>query len=379
MEGAVMKKEYQLERAMFRCNERAEPLSRRQILAAGAGATFLSSCATDLSKFSEETFPDLTARLGVCAASYVTLDAGRPSAPVVVVSGCSSARPIHANPVFQAASLSKPVIAFAALNLVRDGRLDLLAPVSRYLPDGYVHRQNPFGEASDHQVDLVPARTLARIPVATLLNHSSGLPNWTRGALSPEFVPGERWQYSGEGYVVLQAVISAVTGLDIESFVSRYVFGPLDMRHSRLRLTEDIREQVVDGTSRFGGVSQFDFHEPNAAASLYTTAADYANLVSALLADNALLALTVANPIPTERELGLAWGCGWGTETAAGGPYLWHWGNNPGFRAFAIVSVSSGNGFVLLTHSERGMPLAAPLARLTVPGQHGVFRFHMLG
>ena len=74
----------------------------------------------------------------------------------------------------------------------------------------------------------------------------------------------------------------------------------------------------------------------------------------------------------------MAWGYGWGIETAAGGPYLWHWGNNPGFRACAMASVSSGNGYVLFTNSERGMPLAAPLARATVPADHGVFRFHML-
>lgn len=350
-------------------------ISRREFLVAGAIAPFLSSCATNLSKFSEEPLPALAARLGICAATYVTLDAGKPNT-TVVVSGCSSAQPIHAEAIFQAASLTKPVIAFVALKLVRDGRLDLRAPVSRYMPDGYAHRQNPFDSS---QVDLVPASTLARIPVATLLNHSSGLPNWTRGALSPEFVPGERWQYSGEGYVLLQAVVSAVTGQGIESFVSKYVFEPLGMRHSRLRLTEDIREQLVDGTSWLGWGSQFDFREPNAAASLYTTAEDYAKLLSALLTDTTLLSLTVANPVPTEPELGLAWGYGWGIETAAGGPYLWQWGNNPGFRAFAMVSVSSKNGYVLFTNNERGMPLAASLARSTIPAEHGVFRFHMLG
>ena len=354
------------------------PISRREFLVAGAITPFLSSCATNLSKFSEEPLPALAARLGVCAATYVTLDAGKPN-NTVVLSGCSSARPIHAEAMFQAASLTKPVVAFVALTLVRDGKLDLSAPVSRYLPDGYIHRQNPFGGANARQVDLVPASTLAGIPVATLLNHSSGLPNWTKGALVPEFVPGERWQYSGEGYVLLQAVISAVTGQGIEAFVSKYVFDPLGMRHSRLRLTEDLREQVVNGASWFGWDSQFDFREPNAAASLYTTTEDYAKLLSALLADTTLLSLTLANPVPTEPELGLAWGYGWGIETAAGGPYLWHWGNNPGFRAFAMVSASSRNGYVLFTNSERGMPLAASLARSTIPAEHGVFRFHMLG
>lgn len=353
------------------------PISRREFLVAGAVAPFLASCATDLARFSDESFPALAGRVGVCAATYVTLDAGKPSTPVVV-SGCSTDRPANADAIFQAASLTKPVIAFVALKLVLDGRLDLRAPVSRYLPDGYAHRRNPFGGANDRQVDLVPVRTLARIPVATLLNHSSGLPNWTKGALAPEFEPGERWQYSGEAYVLLQAVICAATGQDIESLVSRYVFEPLDMRDSRLRLTDDIREQAVGGTSWFGGSSQFDFREPNAAASLYTTAKDYAKLLSALLADATLLSLTVGDSVPTEPELGLAWGYGWGIETAAGGPYLWQWGNNPGFRAFAMASVSSRNGFVLLTNSERGMPLIAPLARATVPAEHGVFRFHML-
>lgn len=352
-------------------------ISRREFLIAGVITPFLSSCATNLSKFNEEPISARAERFGVCA-TYVTLDAGKPNTPMVV-SGCASARPIHAEAVFQAASLTKPVIAFVTLKLAREGKLDLSAPVSRYLPDGYVHRQNPFGGANATEVDLVNASTLASIPVATLLNHSSGLPNWTRGALSPEFVPGERWQYSGEGYVLLQSVISAVTGQDIESCVSKYVFDPLAMRHSRLRLTEDIREQLVNGTSWFGWGRQFDFSEPNAASSLYTTAEDYAKLISALLTDTALLSLTLANPVLTDPKLGLSWGYGWGIEAATGGPYLWQWGNNPGYRAFAMVSASSRNGYVLLTNSERGMPLAASLARSTIPAEHGVFRFHMLG
>jgi CubicO group peptidase (beta-lactamase class C family) len=353
-------------------------LSRRDVLLAGASAPLLAACATDLTRYSGETLPALAARLDVCAASHVTLNAGRPDTPVLL-SGCPSARPLPSDPVFQAASLTKPVIAFAALKLVRDGRLDLRAPVSRFLPTGYDHRQRPFNGPNDNPIDRVPASTLARIPLGTLLNHSSGLPNWARGTLSPEFEPGTRWRYSGEGYVLLQAVLSAVAGQDIETFMSTTVFEPLGMRATRLRFTDDIRERVLDGTSSFGGRVRFDIREPNAAASLYTTTEDYARLVAALLADATLRALTVAHPIAVDEALGLAWGQGWGIETAAGGPYLWQWGNNPGFRAFAMVSLASGNGFVLFTNSERGMPLAVPLARATIPSDHGVFRFHMLG
>ena|GEM_PF-2497396 len=131
------------------------------------------------------------------------------------LSGCSSPRGAAGDAIFQAASLTKPVVAFAALRLVREGRLDLQAPVSRYLPVGYAHRKNPFGGPSAREFDQVTAQTLTRIPVSTLLNHSSGLPNWTSGMPAPEFEPGQRWQYSGEGYLLLQSVIAAVMGKDI--------------------------------------------------------------------------------------------------------------------------------------------------------------------
>ncbi len=349
-------------------------ISRREFIVAGAAAPLLASCATDLSRFSDEPLPSLAERLGVCDATYSVLDAGKPNA-ATVVSSCTSNRPIRAQSVFQAASLTKPVTAFVALTLVREGRLDLQAPVSRYLPDGYAHRQHPFNPRKAALFDRVPPRTLARIPVGTLLNHSSGLPNWTSSALVPEFVPGERWQYSGEGYALLQTVICAVTGLDFETCVSRYVFEPIGMRHSGMRLTDSIRQQLVNGNSRF----QLEFKEPNAAASLYTTAEDYAKLISTLLADTALLEQTLAKPIAVDAELGLAWGYGWGIETTTNGSYLWHWGNNPGYRAFAMVSLSSRNGFVLFTNNDHGMPLAATLAHSTIPAAHGVFRFSMLG
>lgn len=349
-------------------------ISRRQFIVAGATVPFLASCATNLSQFSDEPFPSLAERLGVCDASYAVLEAGKPNT-ATAVSSCSLNRPSHAESVFQAASLTKPVTAFVALNLVREGLLNLQAPISRYLPSGYLHRQHPLNAKKSALVDLVPTNTLARIPVATLLNHSSGLPNWTNGTLALEFVPGERWQYSGEGYTLLQAVISAVTGEDFETCVSKYVFDPIGMRHSGLRLTDNIRNRLLNGNSWF----QLEFSEPNAAASLYTTAQDYAKLIAALLADTTLLELTLAKPITVDSELGLAWGYGWGIETTTNDSYLWHWGNNPGYRSFAMVSLSSRNGFVLFTNNERGMPLAATLARSIVPAEHGVFRFSMLG
>ena len=353
-------------------------LNRRHWLAAGTLVPLLSSCASDLTGTADVPLPDLAARLGVCAVSHATLRAGRPQA-VVRLSGCSRAQVPDSAALFQAASLTKPLAAYVVLQLVRAGQLDLRAPVSRYLPSGYTHHQRPFASPANPQADLVPADVLARIPLATLLNHSAGLPNWASGVLAPQFMPGERWQYSGEGYLLLQAVVSAVTGRPFEAVVQTLAFDPLGMRDARLRHTADIDSRVLQGTSAQGQRRGLRMTQANAAASLHTTADDYARLMAGWLADPDLIAQVLAAPVPVDPALGLAWGLGWGIETATGGPYLWQWGNNPGFRAFAMMSVTSGDGFVLLTNSERGMPLAASLAQATVPTRHGVFRFGMLG
>lgn len=354
------------------------PVSRRKALIFGGVAPFFASCAANRGHHSPQSATELVKETGLCEAQYVGLKTGLPQTPVVLAN-CSSGLARGSAVIFQAASLSKPVVAFAALKLVREGELNLDASVAHYLPNGYEHVQNPFDHKTKKLIDTVAASSLARIPVRTLLNHSSGLPNWARGPLHVELIPGERWRYSGEGYVLLQAIIRAITQQDLNTFMTRAVFAPIGMHNSRMQLTDDIRSLVVKGTSSAGRPITFDLLEPNAASSLYTTAMDYAAFMAAFFADTALLKLTTVRQIEVRRELGLFWGLGWGVEQADGGPYLWQWGNNPGFRAFAMMSVSTGDGFVMLTNSEKGMPLIAPLMRLTVPAEHGVLRFEGVG
>lgn len=347
-------------------------VTRRQLLLASTAASpLLASCATDLMRYRDQPVAEVAASLGVCAAAFATLQAGRVQA--TVVAGSCGAAP---EAVFQAASLTKPVVAYAALRLALAGELDLQAPVSRYLPKGYVHYQHVLRRKPGDASDTVPASTLARIPVGTLLNHSSGLPNWTGGALAPAFEPGQRWHYSGEGYVLLQTVMEAVTGMPIAPWMDAHVFLPLGMRDSSLVWSSAYDGRTVQANGVAGGMR---WDVPVAAASLYTTAGDYARLLAAVAADERLLALAMSAPVVADKALGLEWGYGWGIERTAVGPMLWQWGNNPGFRNFAMVSPGSGDGFVLLTNSDRGMALAVPLAQQVLPMEHPAFRFSLVG
>lgn len=355
-------------------------INRRKLLLAGSMLPILTSCATEISKYRGSSLVTLARDLGVCSASYATLKDGRPD-PSVGITGCGdpgSARPVDR--IFQAASLTKPVIAFGALRLVLGGHLDLGSPVSRYLPDGYTHYHSVLARSPSDPNDIVPATALTSLPVAALLNHTSGLPNWASGHLSFDFPPGQRWGYSGEGFVLLQAVIEAVTGMGLADYFEKDVFGPAGMRDTSLVWRDDFSTRLERGSSRFGAVREIRFAHPVAAASLLTTVADYARFMSALLLDNQILSLTMSRPVVADRELGLDWGFGWGIERGNGGPFIWQWGNNPGFRSFAMASVATKDGFVILTNSESGMGLAVPLAYSTLPvALHNAFRFSMVG
>jgi len=83
--------------------------------------------------------------------------------------------------------LTKPVVAYAALKLADQGKLDLDAPLSRYLPAPYID--------GDARLEQITARRV--------LSHNSGFPNWRPEGkpLVIHFTPGERFSYSGEGFV----------------------------------------------------------------------------------------------------------------------------------------------------------------------------------
>ena len=109
-----------------------------------------------------------------------------------------SQEPVTPDTLFEAASLSKPVFAYASLKLCEAGVLDLDAPLADYVPEPY----------------LPDEPRSRRITMRHVLSHMTGFPNWRpKGqSLRMHFAPGERFSYSGEGYVHLQAIVGHVTG-----------------------------------------------------------------------------------------------------------------------------------------------------------------------
>ena len=146
----------------------------------------------------------------VCAVSYATVHAGKLSRSGGA-SGCDRMSAPTEDSIFQAASLSKPVFAYAVLKLAQKGSLSLDTPLISYLPQGYLHIQNPFAFGRPSISDRVVAPELQAVTARMVLNHTSGLPNWSSEPLAFDFKPGTGWQYSGEGFMLLQRVVEELT------------------------------------------------------------------------------------------------------------------------------------------------------------------------
>jgi CubicO group peptidase (beta-lactamase class C family) len=151
----------------------------------------------------------------------------------VGVTDANTKQPVGADTLWPAASLSKPAFTFAALRLVDEGKLDLDRPLRSYVPD--------------HAPDDPRGNT---ITARHVLSHSSGLRNWRNRAdqpLVPDFDPGTRFQYSGEGFYYLQRAVEHITGMGFEQFMEVRLFNPLGMKASTYSWRRDVATRLVSG------------------------------------------------------------------------------------------------------------------------------------
>ena len=125
--------------------------------------------------------------------------------------------PVRPETLFEAASLSKPL--FARMVLMEAKR-------------GTIHLDTPLAEYWEYP-DLGDEPWSDRITARMVLSHRSGLPNWRRDQpLTIEFEPGERFQYSGEGYVLLEQTLAHLRGEVLEDRAEEMVIDPVGMARS---------------------------------------------------------------------------------------------------------------------------------------------------
>jgi len=298
-------------------------------------------------------------RTAVPGLSLAILDGGRiASNRAFGVKNRKTKDPISEKTVFEACSLSKPVLAYAALTLVAEGRLDLDKPLVEYASEEVLAQVFFREKIEDDRV--------RRITPRLVMSHRTGFPNWRRGGkLTLLADPGERFGYSGEGFVFLQRVVEQTTGRPINDFVKERVFDPLGMTSSSYVWIPDYEAQAASPHSLFGEAgTKFKPKSANGAASLHTTSRDYALFVAALLQGPGLRE-DLRREMLTEQTVvspGVGWGLGVGLEKAGGRTSIWHWGDNGDFKCFFLVDAKDRSGFVYFANGFSGLSLAGRFA-----------------
>lgn len=323
----------------------------------------------------EKDIPSLMEKAGVPGLSIAVIRDGKTAwMGSFGVRSTVTKEPVTGNTLFNVGSLSKPVFAYGVLKLVDAGKLKLDEPLAPYLP-----REST---ESDSRFKQITARLV--------LSHRTGFPNWPGDGkpLTIHFTPGERFSYSGSGMVLLQKAVEKITGKPLNDYMQESVFNPLGMKHSSYVWKPAWETEVARGHDVAGApMDLFKADHANAAASLETTAEDYAIFLDAVLNGKGLKAATLqdmerpqiavdtgcANCVdgtPSGKlSTTIFWGLGFGIEKTVEGESLWHWGDNGVFKAFFVVRPAAKSGVVYMTNSENGLSIGRKIIAETLGGE----------
>jgi CubicO group peptidase (beta-lactamase class C family) len=319
------------------------------------------------------------ARHDIPSAAIAVVDHGK----VVKTAGYGSASlELHVaastRSVYEIGSITKQFTAEAVMMLAAEGKIDLEAPIARYLPD--------LPEA------------WAGITVHHLLTHTSGLPDWeSRGLLdlrrdyAPaefikviaahplDFPPGTRWSYSNSAYPLLGMIIEHVTGEPFEGIVTQRVLVPAGMTKTRFRHRGEVVPDRVAGYADSAGVVRNGepivprLLAPN--GGILSTVGDMAKWYLALEGGRIVPAATferMATPVKLNHGATFTAGIAWFIDTFRGHRFVFHNGSTAAGYSSVIYRFPEDSLFVVvLMNIDRGPlvnQLAIAVADLVHPG-----------
>jgi CubicO group peptidase (beta-lactamase class C family) len=213
-----------------------------------------------------------------------------------------SKTPMRTDTIFRLASVTKPVTCAGIMILVDEGRVSLIDPAEKYLPEFKGLKLNPCGTRAGINCSLVtPSRP---VNIIDLMTHTSGLPGSApAGREGPAntlaehvaavsratllFEPGTEWNYSNIGIAALGRIIEVVTGQPYDRFLAERIFQPLEMRDTFFFVPADKANRVASVyTYEPEGLKRATMGTPKFPApegGLFSTAGDMARFHQMLL------------------------------------------------------------------------------------------------
>ncbi len=199
----------------------------------------------------------------------------------------SAGEPVDRNTVFQVSSLSKWISAVGIMKLVEDGKLDLDAPVSKYLtrwqlpPSEFNNEEVTVRRLLSHTAGLTDGLGYSGFEAGTplqsieqSLTKAADADEGTSGAVYVGIKPGSEFKYSGGGYTLLQLLVEEVSGQSFASYMKENIFEPLNMVHSSYAWEDSSVFKLAEFYNSDGTRAAHYRYTSLAATSLYTSLSD---------------------------------------------------------------------------------------------------------
>lgn len=288
--------------------------------------------------------------------------------------------PVTVSTPFVLGSISKSITSLAIMQFVETGRIELDAPVQRYLPWFQVlPREKAAAITVRHLLTQTSGFSLAegRAQLARRDASDTALESRVRDLAGARLVtaPGEQFQYSNINYLVAGAIIEAVSGQRYEPYIEDYVFGPLQMHQSFASFATARQQGLAEGHYYwFGRPTASHWMPPRfatAAGFLVSSAADLSRLLRMYLNNGTLDGVRMLTPEsvtalhrPATSAGGARYALGWYIGEIEGRRVVDHDGIAPDYSAFISLTPDEGWGFALLVNAQshlsgpnvRGLP-----------------------
>ena len=271
-------------------------------------------------------------------------------------------RPNRLDTQFRFGSMGKMFTMIAIMQLVERGKVDLEAPIGRYLPD-------------------YPNRDIAtKVKVANLLSHTGGTgdifgPEFDShkatlrttkdyvdlyGSRAPQFAPGARTSYSNFGFILLGRIVEQVSGLSYDDYLARNLFAPAGMASTGNRPESEILPRraipYMGAGARLKSAEATLPLNGTAAGGGYSTVGDFNRFVAGLTTHRLLRAETLDKLIKGGVTLadGKFAPFDFGGKAGDAGPVIGHGGGAPGMSGSLQHFLNSGVTVVVLANRDPG-------------------------
>jgi CubicO group peptidase (beta-lactamase class C family) len=276
---------------------------------------------------------------------------------------------MHQDDVFELASLSKQFTAMMVMICKEKGLLNFDDPLSNYIDTPY-----------------------PGISIRNLLTHTSGLPDYqavmdehwdkSKVAGNPDileylreyapvksFDPGEQYEYSNTGYVLLASIVEKVTGKDFVTLSREWIFQPLGMKSTDIRSLEEKakvqtfaaghlknkKNQYVNASTFRDSDYTIWLGKRKGPGRVSSNATDLLKWDQALYSEKLVSKKTIEEaftPFRLNNERRSYYGFGWEIEPKSPfGKMVMHTGDNPGYKTIIVRFIEENKTIIILNNN----------------------------